>query len=241
MIIAVCDDNKQDMETVSGLIYTYFSERSVEYKLVYYETSQELLCSVIDEYRPDIIFLDVYTDNYQRLGIDVAKELRKENFDGKIIFTASTPIFAVESYDVNASGYLMKPYSYTKLCSVMNRIIINYSINSYSVKRRSSVVRIPYNDIVFVESINSKCVLHRSDGSDYTVYKRLSDIENELNDSRFLRCHQSYLVNMNYISKADKSFMLFSGDIVSIRQRNLRSIKKQYFEYIKNKHDIQYM
>ena len=241
MLIAVCNDDKQERETVSGLLYTYFSERSVEYKLVCYEKSHELLYSVIEDYRPDVIFLDVYMDNYKSHGIDVAKELRKNNFDGKIIFIASTPIFAVESYDVNASGYLMKPYSYTKICSVMNRIIINYSIKSYSVKIRSSVIRIPYNDIVFVESINSKCVLHRSDGSDYTVYRHLSDIEKELDDSRFLRCHQSYLVNMNYISKADKSFMLFSGDIVNIRQRNLRAIKKQYFDYIKNKQDMQYM
>ena len=41
--------------------------------------------------------------------------------------------------------------------------------------------------------------MHCRDGQSYVIYKRLTNIEHELNDARFLRCHQSYLVNMNHV------------------------------------------
>lgn len=67
------------------------------------------------------------------------------------------------------------------------------------------------------------------------MYKRLSEIEQELNDRCFLRCHQSFLVNMDYILRADKEFTLTNGDTVSIRQRSLKMMKKMYLDYLKEK------
>jgi DNA-binding LytR/AlgR family response regulator len=79
-----------------------------------------------------------------------------------------------------------------------------------------------------VESRNNVCILHCSNGREYTIYKKLSEIETQLGDSRFLRCHQSYLVNMSYIAKADKQFELTTGDVVLIRQRNQKEIRSIY-------------
>ena len=84
---------------------------------------------------------------------------------------------------------------------------------------------------MYVESSNSKCILHRVDGRTYNVYKKLGEIEAELDDARFLRCHQSYLVNMNYVSEADDSFLLQNGDKVLIRAKSKRMILQKLLEY----------
>jgi len=63
------------------------------------------------------------------------------------------------------------------------------------------------------------------------VYKKLNEIESELNDARFLRCHQSYLVNMNYVSEANDSFVLQNGDTVLIRAKSKRMILQKVLEY----------
>ena len=63
------------------------------------------------------------------------------------------------------------------------------------------------------------------------VYKKLNEIESELNDARFLRCHQSYLVNMNYVSEANDSFILQNGDTVLIRAKSKRMILQKVLEY----------
>ena len=67
------------------------------------------------------------------------------------------------------------------------------------------------------------------------VYKRLSEIEHELQDGRFLRCHQSYLVNMDFIQLTDKQFVLTTGDTVLIRQRDLKAIRQCYLDYVSGK------
>lgn len=90
---------------------------------------------------------------------------------------------------------------------------------------------IPYNEIVYIESNNSKCILHRNNGEKYNIYKKLNEIESELNDSRFLRSHQSYLVNMDYIIEAGNQFQLSTGDVILIRQRHVKEIRNQYLKY----------
>ncbi len=169
------------------------------------------------------------------LGIDAARKIRSLHYNGQIVFLTSSPDFAVDGYDVEAAGYLLKPLSQDKLSRVMARILLNSDSGIYQVRQRSNVIQIPYHDILFVESRNSKCILHRNGGVTYTIYKHLSQIEEELSDIRFLRCHQSYLVNMDYIDQVDKQFHLNSGDTVLIRQRDLRAIRQSYLDYLKLK------
>lgn len=74
------------------------------------------------------------------------------------------------------------------------------------IKKRNSVIQVLYSEIEYIESSNSKCILHRTDGNKYTIYKKLNDIEEEINHRAFLRCHQSYLVNMNKIESVENEF-----------------------------------
>ena len=117
----------------------------------------------------------------------------------------------------------------------MDRLTHDFDISAYQVQQWNRLILIPYNDIQYVESSNSKCILHSKGGATYNIYKRLDTIEQELNDPRFLRSHQSFLVNMDYIRQADKHFELLTGDIVSIRQRDLKAIRQQYLDYIEKK------
>ena len=83
-----------------------------------------------------------------------------------------------------------------------------------------------------------RSILHRTDGNEYTIYKKLNDIEEEINHRAFLRCHQSYLVNMNKIESVENDFTMKSGDVVPIRTRNLNEIKKEYYNYIEYRGNI---
>lgn len=229
MNIAVCDDNLLDIELTVDLLEYYFSDKSVTLNIDRYKNGANLIYEVEDGQLYDIIFLDIFMDKL--LGIDVAKTLRDINFNGEIIFLTSSSKFAVDSYDVQASGYLLKPLCYDKLEKTIDKTIHDFDINTYRVRRRSNFVLIPYNEIIYVESNNSKCILHRKSGEDYNIYKKLGEIEDELHDSRFLRSHQSYLVNMDYIIQAGSQFELSTGDSVLIRQRQLREIRTVYLDY----------
>lgn len=237
--IAICDDNQSDMNTIAFLLRQYMSKKSIVYQIDPFPSAQDLIAEIKGGSHYDIVFLDIYMDGL--LGIDAAMILRQMDYNGKIVFHTASKEFAVAGYEVEASGYLLKPLNTDKLFKLMDRILCEKDIDSYCIQRRCNKLNIPYNDILFVESSNSKCILHTVSSKEYNVYKKLDDIQAELDDSRFLRTHQSFLVNMNHISRVSANyFMLFSGEGIPIRQRESRKIHKEYDEYIytKNKKNL---
>lgn len=233
MHIAVCDDNSIDRELIVALLHRYFVNRPISNEIIQYESGVDLLYDFEDGMWFDIIFLDIYMNGL--LGIDVAHKLRTLGYNGHIIFLTSTAAFAVDSYEVEASGYLLKPHSFEKLTQVMDRATRDMATNTYQIKSHSKIIMVSYHDILYVESNNSKCILHCCDRQSYSIYKRLDTIEQELNDARFLRCHQSYLVNMDYIQQIDSQFTLATGDTVLIRKRSLKAIRQTALDYMEKK------
>lgn len=234
MNIVVCDDNLLDREIISDFLRDYLSKKSIAYNIYGYQSGENLVYDIQDGKSFDLIFLDIYMGN--ELGINIARQLREEvNFGGQIVFLTGTVDFAVDSYDVEARGYLLKPLNIEKLSKVMDKMTKRYDIGIYRIKQRNSIVAVRLDDILYIESSNSRCILHSSNNVEYVIYKRLGDIESELNDKRFLRCHQSYLVNMNYIKNVDKHFELTNGEIVCIRQRSLKAIRQEYLDYLNSK------
>ena len=230
MRIAVCDDSSLDRELFVALLHHYFVNKPISNEIIQYENGVDLLHDVEDDMWFDIVFLDIYMNDL--LGIDVAHKLRSLGYRGHIIFLTATADFAVDSYEVEALGYLLKPQSFEKLSQVMDRAIRTMTTNTYLVKNHSKIIRVPYHEVLYVESMNSKCIMHCCNDQSYVIYKRLTTIEHELNDKRFLRCHQSYLVNMDHIHQVDSQFTLVTGDTVAIRQRDLKSIRQAVLHYL---------
>ena len=166
------------------------------------------------------------------MGNQIAHQLRAMGYQGEIVFLTASSDFAIEGYDVDASGYLLKPLDYGKLEMVMDRITRNIAPSTYQIRQRSTVTKLSYHEILYIESSNSKCILHTESGGAYTVYKTLNTIEKELGDRRFLRCHQSFLVNMDHIKQIGKQFLLSNGDYVPIRQRGVKAVRQAYMDYI---------
>lgn len=232
MNIAVCDDSAMDREMVCSLLSEVFEREEMQPvpNVSSYETGLVLLDDVRDGAWFDLVLLDIYMENH--LGIDVARKLREIGFAGAIVFLTASSDFAIDGYDVGAQGYILKPASLEKLAEVIGRVMRGIIERTYPVKQRGSVHRVPLREILYIESINNRCILHRHGGQTYNIYKRLDEIESELTDKRFLRCSQSFIVNMDYIIKVDRSFYLSTGDIVLIRQRSLKAMQQAYYEYI---------
>lgn len=233
MRIAVCEDNEIDRDIMEQLLNRYASERSFPFELVPYEYGMNFLYDMEEGAYFDIAFLDIYMED--TMGNEIAHKLRAMGYQGKIAFLTASPDFAIESYDVDASGYLLKPLDYGKLTMVMDRITRNLAPSTYQIRKRTTVTKVVYHEILYVESSNSKCMLHTQSGETYTIYKTLNTIEKELGDRRFLRCHQSFLVNMDHIRQIDKQFLLSSGDIVPIRQRGVKPVRQAYIDYTASK------
>lgn len=237
MLVAICDDSRIDLLLSKTLVIEYFRKRKLSCTVRLYENGTSLLDDLHDNTNFDIVFMDIYVGD--ELGIDIARQLRNNGYENLLIFSTITDEYAIESYSVRANGYILKPYNMTRLESVLDRVLEKYDTDFMRVKVRNTYVNVPYSDIIYIESCNNRCILHTAD-EEYSLYMRLDDIEKSLSgdESRFLRCHRSYIVNMDHITAVDEQFRLDNGESVLIRSKSKAQIKKHYVAYEESKKSL---
>ena len=182
----------------------------------------------------EVILLDIMMPLLN--GMETAHEIRKNDSVVKIIFLTSSPEFALESYDVKASGYLLKPTTYEKLCSLLNdcKQAFNYEPESIIVKTDKGYRKIYYPLIECVEAQNKKVLFCLNDGECLEVLDTFVHCSNELttNDA-FYKCHRSYLVHMPAIDHFNSiEIETKTHKKVPIARSYAKSFKEAYFEYM---------
>ena len=146
MRIAVCEDNEIHRDIMEHLLNRYSSERSVPFEFVSYEYGRNFLYDIEEGVYFDVSFLDIYMED--TMGNEIAHKLRAMGYQGEIVFLTASPDFAIESYDVDASGYLLKPLDYGKLKMVMDRITRNIAPSTYQIRQRTTVTNLAYHEIL---------------------------------------------------------------------------------------------
>lgn len=111
MRIAIIDDLPVDREHLSADICRWAGEQSLPLAAPpdLFESGEEFL-DKFSAGKYDVVFLDIYMDGIN--GMDTARKIRETDTVCRLIFTTTTSEFAVDSYDVDSSWYLVKPYSY---------------------------------------------------------------------------------------------------------------------------------
>jgi DNA-binding LytR/AlgR family response regulator len=181
----------------------------------------------------DLIFMDIYMRRSN--GIDVAKMIMEKDEDTKIVFTTGSDQHALAAYDMDAIGYLLKPIDVEKCIKIIDRFVLEFMKRDKTIlfKTGGKMVKIKYDDIVYVESQNTVILIHCTEKRVLKIYGKLDDVETQLNDERFLRSHKSFLVNMNHIKRVEDNFITDNDEMIIIRTRGGGSIKNLYFDYIK--------
>ena len=105
MNIAIIDDLKTDSDRLVGLINTYMEQHRLQCRTMDLFSSGESFLDTFTSGKYHLIFLDIYMDGIT--GMETAKRIRQTDHDCRIIFITTSPEFAVESYNVNASFYLL--------------------------------------------------------------------------------------------------------------------------------------
>ncbi len=204
--------------------------------------------SEIDETQPDAAFLDIEMPEIN--GIELAEKFREKNI--RAVFITAYKEHAVKAFGVNAIHYLLKPVRErdfieaaerireaneieTGLGTVQSATLIKNSNGVYdriSVKDREDVTVIKIADILYITSQSGVTSVTTKKGS-YSSRKGLQFWEENLDGAGFLRCHKSYIVNTDFISKMVnvlgeyKELELNYGDVrIPISRRKAPDVKK---------------
>lgn len=229
--IAICEDTEPDLKNLKG----YIENSGVHYQLDVF-TNGESFVEGFTKGAYDLVFLDVFMGELS--GVETAEKIRELDSDVVIVFTTTSEDFTRESYRLNAYKYMIKP---------VLREDVEESLDLALVKRDRTLeacleiisdgkpVSISFNDIVYVESRDSRSTVIAIDGREYSTVTSLDSLESLLTPPRFLRSHRAFIVNLDHVDDIDEDFIMDNGDIAYIRVKDHRRIKNKYDDYTFNK------
>jgi DNA-binding LytR/AlgR family response regulator len=224
--IAILDDSKEDLRQIKSVISSYYESLNTSADIRLYSSAE----SFFAKYSPgfyDLIIMDIYMGTMT--GMD-AKDT------AALIFITSSDAYAVESYDVQASYYLMKPFDPEKLCRILSTIQLRQSQNSRYIELISdrTPVKIPVRSILYVDTYRNAIQVHTTDAGIIRSYMTFQKFEEILDGMKcFLSCYRGCIVNMDHIEEiTGEGFLMDSKELVTVRKRGSNAIKKAYLEYL---------
>ncbi|MFN7117896.1 MAG: LytR/AlgR family response regulator transcription factor [Saprospiraceae bacterium] len=170
-----------------------------------------------------LIFLDINMP--QLSGMQLANLLHNEY---QIIFTTAYSDYAVESYELNAVDYLLKPITFERFMKAVQKAMATRqesrplpkeeeADSTFFVKSGKAVVKLDFETIMHVEALGDYVVFHLPDEK-HVVYKRMKELENILPDY-FCRIHNSHIINLNHISKIEDNQVFISAVALPISEK----------------------
>lgn len=185
----------------------------------------------------DLIFLDI---NMPKLkGLDFLRTLANPP---TVIITSAYREYALEGYELNVCDYLLKPFSFERFLTAVNKAAALKNVETTAVKNEVIVEQVTTNiekifikgdkkyhqialsDIQYLESYGSYVKIYLSDQMILT-HETTSHFEKILPNSSFLRIHKSYIVSIQKIETVEGNRLKIGEKILPIGNFYKKAIK----------------
>ncbi|SDH70105.1 DNA-binding response regulator, LytR/AlgR family [Pedobacter terrae] len=190
----------------------------------------------------DLLFLDVNMPVVD--GIELSNILR-EKYVKKLIFTTSHAKYALDAFDVNANGFLLKPFNFARFLTEVEKLLPKeYTLDEIHPKEKDYVfvkskeanfklVKVKTCDILAIESKLNYIQIHTTNGK-ITTHMNLKDAKELLIGANelFMQLHRSFIIAMDHIVSIDGNYItMLDGTKFTIGE----SYKNKLNEFLKNK------
>ena len=197
---------------------------------------------VINEFKPDLIFLDVQMPGMT--GFELLPHLEEIP---QIIFSTAYDQYALKAFEVHAVDYLLKPYTKERFQRAIERVGKSESISNVTplaenvimekqtyperilVQAGRKLITIAVKDIIRIQADGDYSKLIIKDSSYLSNYG-ISKLEDKLDPKIFLRVHRSSIINLNFVESLDKYVSSYdvkmkNGDVVRVSRGYMDKIK----------------
>ena len=219
-----------DDEPLGLKIISNFCEKTDFIKLEATYTNQTEALNYIKKNQIDLLFLDIQMPS--KNGIDFYKML---NADLMVIFTTAYSEYAVEGFNLNATDYLLKPFSEERFMVAVqkakNELLFRQSIttqNHLIVRSDYKLLRIEFDDILLIEGLDDYTQIHLQDSSKIVARISMKNILEKLPASQFIRAHRSYIVPVNRIKAIKSKNLLIDSFVIPVGDTYREEILKLF-------------
>lgn len=199
-------------------------------------TSLELMCQKIDDLEVvgsfdngldalkliksqeiDVVLLDIQMPDFT--GLDLIKSLDKKP---QIIFTTGHAEYAVEAFEHRVTDFLTKPVELPRLLKAIDHARLNIPSSAGSeemselfIKVDGRYVRLDLDEVLYVESLGDY-VTFRTAKEKYIVHSTLKNIDDKIKNSKFLKVHRSYIVNLSKVVDIEETNMVIADKVIPV-------------------------
>ena len=230
---ALCDDNSKLLFKQKEMLESIFLKKDYDAKVVFTCSDPKSLLNYIKNNDINVLFLDIDLNSSSN-GIDLAKEIRKNNKSVYIVFVTAHFEYIVSSFECKTFDFIQKPFTHAKLEKTVKRLFDDFNSNTFDFIKLNSNSRIINQQVVnYIQKDGMKTIYNLDSGtnSSYGSFKTLSC---EL-PKNFVRCHKSFIVNINNISNIDlKSSTIFFRDSPGSRCYIGPKYKNNFMEVLNN-------
>lgn len=230
--VAICDDDRSVLQELQGFMERYRERQELVHTS--FCSSLELLAGIERGGRFDILFLDILMPGQN--GIEAAVEIRRHDSNVKIVFLTDSAEFAIQSYEVDAFFYQLKPLRWEDFSRVMDSALeqcCQEQENSLILQCREGITRMELRRLEFCEVIHRTLLFHLTSGKVLESTGSMEELAKKLLPyGNFFRVHRSYIVNLDYVQSISyRAVTMASLAEIPIPRGKYTEVKKAFFAY----------
>lgn len=233
MQIAVCDDIQEELEKIRTALDTY-TETHQEYNfdIDEYRTADDILHAVKKGKTYDIALLDICLPGV--LGTEAAAEMLERSPSMSIVFLSTSDEYAIEAFAMNATHYLLKPFSQEQINEALDRAVRKAGEQEFlSLACVDGMYRVSVYEVVLIETQGHYLMICLSSGETLRLRMKLSQMfENIQEHPEFMRVGVSYIVNLIFVRRvAGNTLEIMNGMKVPIPKRSSKEVQKTFMNF----------
>ena len=226
--IAICDDDGAQLNKTGEIVKQAAACYDPEIDL--FDSGKKLLDAVKrSDYRPDIAVLDIVFP--EESGIAVAEKLNELCPRCAVIFLTAFLDYAVDVYETKHSYFIVKTQLEGRVRQAIDRALEDRNNDPCLTFRERGIVRtIPLSEVLYLERNLKKTIVVCVSGEEYVTSAKPGKLLEELQNAPFVRCHQSYHVNLTMVRGMTRdSFQLKNGREVPVSRSQYKAAREAFF------------
>ena len=208
--IAICEDNPEDSALLQNLLDDYELAMNEPLYVKCFADAESMLARFSEnDYRPEILFMDISLPGLS--GIEAVRTLRDADFSGEIIFTTSSPDYALNAFELNARQYFTKPLSKQKVFQALEQLLSSRRDYMF-IKSGRSLRKVRRSEILYCETQGKYQIIHTH--SEEIKFRSSSRNMKSLCPppvSNFAALGSAYLINIENIHELSECRVIFDG------------------------------
>ncbi len=214
--IAIVEDDSRQERELNSYLHEYFGGINRSISVESFESADKFL-SAFEPHKFHMIFMDIEMPGTD--GMTASKKLRESDEDALLFFVTNLAQYALESYEVRAFDYIVKPVNYYNLALKMKRAVgalKNIDNATFIINSTQGQVVLDVSQIRYVEVMKHNIIYHTTKGDYFVGYDSMKAVREKLEKYDFVLCDRSFLVNLKYVTGINKDNLYVGEDVLKI-------------------------